>query len=501
MTEVKIELKKCSKCKRALPMNSDYYHNKRDGFMSSCKECSKGRFTRNTELKDGEMYCVKCYKILPFNENYFPIDKSAKDGFRKTCHVCSGRLKGYGAKRNLYTKPLEEGQKYNEKPTIEDVLKYCASIGAICKSTEYINSKKYLVFECPTCSSVFEKTYVELKSGKRVNCSKCSRKISTKDADVKRKIDSFKEVIELCKDIELKLVSTLFSYAHDDLEFECARCEEVFKRKWVVLKLNKSNTCHRCSQKIVAENRSYKIEEVVSIFETEGCTLITLKYTNNKQKLEYICSCGELDEKALSNFIMGQRCYECSTTKRADSLRTPYEEVKRIFEDQGCELLSKEFIHSNIPLDYKCVCGNNSKIKLPAFKYGARCRECFIKRNSGSNNHNWNPNLTDEDRMRNRNYPEYVEWRSKVYKRDDYTCQACGERSGDLEAHHKDSHHWCKDRRTDVENGETLCSSCHALGEYGFHRIYGYKNNTEQQYVEWQNLYVPFIVLENKGVS
>lgn len=70
---------------------------------------------------------------------------------------------------------------------------------------------------------------------------------------------------------------------------------------------------------------------------------------------------------------------------------------------------------------------------------------------------------------------EYKDWRTSVFKRDDYTCQKCGQRGGCLEAHHKTpfreiaEKHQFKDHLEaakceelfDVSNGITLCNICH----------------------------------------
>lgn len=56
---------------------------------------------------------------------------------------------------------------------------------------------------------------------------------------------------------------------------------------------------------------------------------------------------------------------------------------------------------------------------------------------------------------------EYKQWRRLVFIRDNYSCQTCSERGGDIEAHHI-SHFACDiDRRFDINNGKTLCVSCH----------------------------------------
>lgn len=63
-----------------------------------------------------------------------------------------------------------------------------------------------------------------------------------------------------------------------------------------------------------------------------------------------------------------------------------------------------------------------------------------------------------------RNYddPVYKEWRIRVYKRDNFTCQMpkckCKKR---LQAHHIRKWSNASMLRYDVNNGITLCRSCH----------------------------------------
>ncbi len=89
-----------------------------------------------------------------------------------------------------------------------------------------------------------------------------------------------------------------------------------------------------------------------------------------------------------------------------------------------------------------------------------------------------------------RNSWEYKNWRNDVMKRDNYTCQKCGKRGGDLEVHHIKNFKNNK-RCFDLDNGITLCKTCHSPAyPQSFHSLYGEFNNTPEQIKEF--------IMENK---
>lgn len=86
-------------------------------------------------------------------------------------------------------------------------------------------------------------------------------------------------------------------------------------------------------------------------------------------------------------------------------------------------------------------------------------------------------------------------WRNRVYKRDNYTCQYCNDnKGGNLNSHHLDGWNWCIDKRYDIDNGVTLCKKCHEE----FHHIYGYGDNTKEQFEEFMLNFEPQTTIENK---
>lgn len=79
---------------------------------------------------------------------------------------------------------------------------------------------------------------------------------------------------------------------------------------------------------------------------------------------------------------------------------------------------------------------------------------------SGKNCHFWKGGITPEN-IRIRTSLEYKKWRKDVFERDNYTCQICGQVGGTLQADHIKSFAANPESRFDLNNGRTLCLSCH----------------------------------------
>lgn len=101
----------------------------------------------------------------------------------------------------------------------------------------------------------------------------------------------------------------------------------------------------------------------------------------------------------------------------------------------------------------------------------------------GDKGNNWIDGRTSENK-RVRMGIETRLWRESVYSRDGWTCQKCGDdKGGNLQAHHIRNFAEVIELRTSIENGITFCKDCHKL----FHKIYGRRNNTQEQLEEFLN--------------
>lgn len=258
--------------------------------------------------------------------------------------------------------------------------------------------------------------------------------------------------------------------------------------------------CGECSNIKKSENYRTPIEEVKIILKQEGYELLSVDIKNNKMKVESMCPIGHVFFMSLHSFKSGSRCPVCwNEYRKHDSpLKLEYSHIKSMVEMDGFKLISETYKNSISKLKIECPNKHIFLISWKSFLQGCRCKYCIC----GENHPSWNKDLTIEERANRRIYSDYYIWLKAVYKRDSYTCQCCGDdKGGNLNVHHLDGYGWCKERRTDLTNGITLCESCHCLDVDSFHRIYGKGNNTEAQFWEWVENKIYKHIEDNKLVS
>ena len=90
--------------------------------------------------------------------------------------------------------------------------------------------------------------------------------------------------------------------------------------------------------------------------------------------------------------------------------------------------------------------------------------------NNPKHNH-WKDGKAKERRGKRRTEMERLEyrlWRETIFKRDNFTCNICQKRGGNLCADHIKPYCSYPELRLDINNGRTLCIECHRKTEtYG----------------------------------
>jgi hypothetical protein len=124
------------------------------------------------------------------------------------------------------------------------------------------------------------------------------------------------------------------------------------------------------------------------------------------------------------------------------------------------------YLHENNWTTILCeFCGIEKK--LPLYREGARfcskaCDSEWRRTLTGELSPSWKCGLSTENEIA-RTRADIKKWKILVFTRDNWTCQSCGKRGGDLNAHHIKRFRDYPDLRATLDNGVTLCVPCHKV--------------------------------------
>lgn len=123
---------------------------------------------------------------------------------------------------------------------------------------------------------------------------------------------------------------------------------------------------------------------------------------------------------------------------------------------------SKKHNNTNI----NCVvCAKEFTVKNSHLNKGRKCcsKKCqsinFKTILKKDNNPNWKGGISTENQLLRTN-ERYQKWRVSVFIRDNRQCQKCGSKK-EIQAHHIKMWSKFKEFRYDINNGITLCYTCH----------------------------------------
>ncbi|HAT4302283.1 TPA: hypothetical protein I9089_002389 [Clostridium perfringens] len=300
---------------------------------------------------------------------------------------------------------------------------------------------------------------------------------------------------------DFKSLNNLPSIQYIDKHFRVKSIVDIMKFCKLQVNDNKVNLANR---------KKYTIEDVSKIFKERNCTLLSKTLENGIfSSVFYICECGEYSKVKLSDFINKDiRCLKCGIKKNAEHRRIPLKELKNIFENHDCELLSdyKEYKNKTSLLKFRCKCGAIDYKSLSAFQLTPHCKKCN-KTIKLENHYCWKGGVTPLHEYLRRHLNE---WKRASMKSCNYKCDITGERFQVI--HHlynfsdivKET---LKEVQLDYkEIGEyteeelfLLVETCNKLhNKYGlgvcltkdlhkeFHSIYGIENNTPKQYYDFK---------------
>ncbi|ULT58709.1 hypothetical protein L1999_09345 [Neobacillus drentensis] len=260
--------------------------------------------------------------------------------------------------------------------------------------------------------------------------------------------------------------------------------------------------------------RKFTYEEVKISFEDRGYELLENEYISTRVKMRFRCPKHPNDEQ-ITNFDqfmrLGIGCTCCSGNKKS------IDDLKVDFEKRGFKLLETKYVNAREQMRYICKKhpNNINYMSYDSFAKGNGCPLCYNeikseKLKNSENNPNWNGGITPlSNVLRN----SIKEWKKISLAKYGFRCALSNEWSDDIQIHHPKSFETIRDEvmkelgfyeRKKLDNynqdeiqlileklelrneeilGIPLKKEIHIL----FHKLYGRKNNTPQQFDEFKN--------------
>ncbi|MEM4995042.1 hypothetical protein WKH56_20970 [Priestia sp. SB1] len=275
--------------------------------------------------------------------------------------------------------------------------------------------------------------------------------------------------------------------------------------------------CKFCGiEKSNKNGRKRNIVDVEKEFKEHGLHVVEgQEYLNGKQKIKFLCEKHidfGIQEMSYEHFkskeIKG--CKQCGLDFKGNQQKKDFDEIKSFVENLGYTLISDSSEYKNLKSEIRMICPKHGEFSMTwsNFYNRKRCQSCGKDLVVGSNHHSWNGGITP---LRKSLREKLSDWKLRSMENCSFLCVITGDKFDDV--HHLQSFNLImdetfknlnlveKDNLSDLTNDELLlvekeCLRLHDSYPLGiclrkdvhklFHRLYGSKNNTAEQFYDFQ---------------
>lgn len=187
-----------------------------------------------------------------------------------------------------------------------------------------------------------------------------------------------------------ELVSKEYNKESDYLDYLCVKHKDKGVQKTVAYHFYSGSGCVYCAREERAEKRrKLNYEQVKEIFEKRGYELLSTEYKSVNEDLLFICPKHRDRGVLTTKFARFQRCAigckYCSLEDKAKaSIKLDFEQVKKLFEKRGYELVSTDYKGVSKKLEYICPKHRDKGTQFVTFSNFKKsgCRYCAIEEKS-----------------------------------------------------------------------------------------------------------------------
>ena len=250
----------------------------------------------------------------------------------------------------------------NARSSIEEMQALAAKKGGKCLSTQYINSKTKLKWQCA-------KGHTWMRTPEKFKyrgswCPSCQLPI-TKAKLAARRL-SIEEMQALAAKKGGKCLSTQYIGVFTKLKWQCAE-----GHTWMAIPDSIKNCgtwCPSCAGTTISS-----IEEMQALAAKKGGKCLSTQYINTNTKLKWQCARGHTFMAIpVSVKNQGTWCPSC-----AGNARSSIEEMQALAAKKGGKCLSTQYINSKTKLKWQCAEGHIWEARPNDIKHGGTwCPEC-----------------------------------------------------------------------------------------------------------------------------
>lgn len=330
------------------------------------------------------------------------------------------------------------------------------------------------------------------------------------------KVIDFAKASEIISKSQNKTVKLLkYSGVNEYGEFLCLVCGKKWFNKSSGDVVHGRRHCPNCHNKNRGKSNIIPFDDVVSFIEGNSCEYVAGNYENSKSKLLIKYRCGHEEWTKLSNLknMKNFLCKKCEKERIADIFKPTNKEIALFLKKLNLKLVDFPNGYKNGKSLVTYVCKNNHSVTVQynTIKRKKKCSECAIKEQyenrRGKNHPLWNGGSSLISPLIK---GSMIEWKKESMKFCGYRCFITGEKFHaihhlygfnmileeaieNLKISHKNYLHEyteneinslvseCKRLHTKYPLGVCLRRDVHIL----FHKIYGSKNNTPEQFYDF----------------